>query len=165
MAAITPRKNRSGEIISYTIRVYRGYDSSGNRLKPYTMTYKPEHGMTAKQVEKELNRLAVQFEEQCRNGGAADPTMKLEEFCGTYLDIAKATLSPLTFAFYKEQINSAIIPALGHFKLKDITAAHVQQYIQQLSKMPKSTRAGEKESGEKLSPRRSAADLLSCKRY
>ena len=39
MAAITPRKNKSGEIFSYTIRVYRGYDSSGKRLKPYTMTY------------------------------------------------------------------------------------------------------------------------------
>ncbi len=153
MAAITPRKNKSGEVISYTIRVYRGYDSSGNRLKPYTTTYKPASGMTARQVEKELNRRAVQFEEQCRNGGAANPTMKLEEFCGTYLDIAKATLSPLTFAFYKEQISSAIIPALGHMKLKDITAAHVQQYIQQLSEMPISTRAGERsKSGEKLSP-------------
>ena len=68
MAAITPRKNKSGEIISYTIRVYRGYDSSGNRLKPYTMTYKPEPGMTAKQVEKELNRRSVQFEDECKNG-------------------------------------------------------------------------------------------------
>ena len=153
MAAITPRKNKSGEIISYTIRVYRGYDSAGNRLKPYTMTWKPESGMTAKQVEKELNRQAVQFEEKCMHGGVANPTMRLDEFCKQYLEIAKSTLSPLTLAFYKEQINSTIIPALGHLKLKDITAAHVQQYIQQLSEMPKVTRAGEKsESGELLSP-------------
>lgn len=153
MAAITPRKNKSGEIISYTIRVYRGYDSAGKRLKPYTMTWKPESGMTAKQVEKELNRQAVQFEEKCMHGGVANPTMRLDEFCKQYLEIAKSTLSPLTLAFYKEQINSTIIPALGHMKLKDITAAHVQQYIQQLSEMPKVTRAGEKpESGELLSP-------------
>lgn len=153
MAAITPRKNKSGEIISYTIRVYRGYDSSGKRLKPYTMTYKPESGMTPKQVEKELNRRAVQFEEKCMHGGVANPTMRLDEFCNQYLEIAKSTLSPLTLAFYKEQINSTIIPALGHLKLKDITAAHVQQYIQQLSEMPKVTRAGKKsESGELLSP-------------
>lgn len=153
MAAITPRKNKNGEIISYTIRVYRGYDSSGKRLKPYTMTYKPESGMPPKQVEKELNRQAVQFEEKCMHGGVANPTMRLDEFCKQYLEIAKSTLSPLTLAFYKEQINSTIIPALGHLKLKDITAAHVQQYIQQLSEMPKVTRAGEKsESGELLSP-------------
>lgn len=130
MAAITPRKNKSGEIISYTIRVYRGYDSSGNRLKPYTMTYKPEPGMTAKQVEKELNRQAVQFEEKCMRGGVADPTIRLSDFCEKYLEIAKGTLSPTTYAFYQEQIRSLIVPALGHFKLKDITAAHVQQYIQ-----------------------------------
>ena len=92
MAAITPRKNKSGEIISYTIRVYHGYDSSGNRLKPYTMTYKPEPGMTAKQVEKELNRQAVQFEEKCMRGGVADPTIRLSDFCEKYLEIAKGTL-------------------------------------------------------------------------
>ncbi len=153
MAAITPRKNKSGEIISYTIRVYRGYDSSGNRLKPYTMTYKPEPSMTAKQVEKELNRQAVQFEEKCMRGSVADPTIRLCDFCEKYLEIAKGTLSPTTYAFYQEQIRSLIVPALGHFKLKDITAAHVQQYIQQLSDMPISTRAGEcSKSGARLSP-------------
>lgn len=153
MAAITPRKNKSGEIISYTIRVYRGYDSSGNRLKPYTMTYKPEPSMTAKQVEKELNRQAVQFEEKCMRGSVVDPTIRLCDFCEKYLEIAKGTLSPTTYAFYQEQIRSLIVPALGHFKLKDITAAHVQQYIQQLSDMPISTRAGEcSKSGARLSP-------------
>lgn len=153
MAAITPRKNKSGEIISYTIRVYRGYDSSGNRLKPYTMTYKPEPSMTAKQVEKELNRQAVQFEEKCMRGSVADPTIRLCDFCEKYLEIAKGTLSPTTYAFYQEQIRSLIVPALGHFKLKDITAAHVQQYIQQLSDMPISTRADEcSKSGARLSP-------------
>lgn len=86
MAAITPRKNKSGEIISYTIRVYRGYDSSGNRLKPYTMTYKPEPGMTAKQVEKELNRRAVQFEDECKNGlNGTAATLKLADFAPNYL--------------------------------------------------------------------------------
>ncbi len=38
MANITARKNEAGEIISYRIRVARGYDSSGKKLKPYEMT-------------------------------------------------------------------------------------------------------------------------------
>ena len=59
MPNITPRKNKDGDIISYTIRVYHGYDSQGKRLKPYTMTYKPAPTMTAKQIEKELNKQAV----------------------------------------------------------------------------------------------------------
>ncbi len=48
MVNITPRKNKNGEITSYTIRVYHGYDSKGKRLKPYTMSYKPAPNMTAK---------------------------------------------------------------------------------------------------------------------
>lgn len=150
MAAITPRKNKNGETISYTIRVYRGYDSSGKRLKPFTTSYKPERGMTAKQIERELNRQAVQFEEKCKNGGAANSTMKLEEFCGIYLDIMKPLLSPATAAFYKQQIDGYIIPALGHLKLKDIKTAHVQAYIQQLVALPKATRAGERNGSETI---------------
>ena len=44
MANITPRINKNGEITSYTIRVYHGYDSKGKRLKLYTMSYKPCSG-------------------------------------------------------------------------------------------------------------------------
>lgn len=166
MAAITPRKNKSGEIISYTIRVYRGYDSTGNRLKPYTMTYKPEPGMTAKQVEKELNRQAVQFEEKCMRGGVADPTIRLCDFCEKYIEIAKGTLSPTTYAFYQEQIRSLIVPALGHFKLKisqPLTFSSIYnsfqicRYQHALVSAPR--------AALDFPPRQSAAGLLSCKRY
>ena len=40
MPTITPRKNKDGDIISYTIRVYHGYDGQEKRLIPYTMIYK-----------------------------------------------------------------------------------------------------------------------------
>ena len=153
MPSITPRKDKNGNVISYTIRVYRGYDSSGNRLKPYTMTWKPDARLTAKQTEKELARQAAQFEEQCKNGCAANPTMKLQDFCAEYLDIMKPSLSPATFAFYQSEIQRHIIPALGHLKLREITAAHVQKYIQQLAAMPKTERNGNiADNGETVSP-------------
>lgn len=153
MATITPRKNRQGEIISYTIRVYRGYNAQGERFKPYTMTYKPPKGMTAKQIEKEVNRQAVQFEEECKRGGVADPTMKLHNFCAEYLDIMKPSLSPATFAFYKNEIERHIIPALGHLKLKEISSSHIQKYVQQLSALPKTDRNGNvTDTGENISP-------------
>ena len=41
MPNITQRKNKAGEVISYRIRVSRGYDSEGNKLKPHEMTWKP----------------------------------------------------------------------------------------------------------------------------
>ena len=41
MANISARKNKKGEIISYRIRVSRGYDSNGKHLKPDEMTCRP----------------------------------------------------------------------------------------------------------------------------
>ncbi len=96
MPSITPRKNKNGEIISYSIRVYKGYDINGNRLKPYTMTWKPEAGMTKRQIEKELQKKALEFERLCNNGNAANGSMRLADFIPQYLDIVKTTLSPTT---------------------------------------------------------------------
>lgn len=154
MASITERKNKSGEIISYTIRVYRGYDSAGKRLKPYTMTYKPESGMTPKQIEKELNRRAVQFEDECKTGlvGTA-ANLKLSDFAPIYLSSVQEKLSPTVYGSYVRILDTLILPALGHIKLTELKPVHIQQFIKQLSNMPKLKRNGEPDtSGEKLSP-------------
>lgn len=62
MANITKRNN------SYFIRVSCGYDVSGKQIFQ-SMTWTPEKGMTKKQIEKELERQAVLFEENCKKGG------------------------------------------------------------------------------------------------
>lgn len=90
MPNITKRKNKAGEVISYRIRVARGYDSEGNKLKPYEMTWKPSPSMTAKQAEKEAQRQALLFEEQCKTGLSGDASrITLAEFVPVYLEQAK----------------------------------------------------------------------------
>ena len=139
MPNITPRKNKNGEITSYTIRVYHGYDSSGKRLKPYTTSWKPPKGMTQKQMEKEAQRQAMLFEEECKNGNIGNAhNVKLRDFCVTYFDIKRDVLSPRTYEYYESVVNTLIIPALGNLKLSDLKPAHVQQFIKYLQ-----------ESGEK----------------
>lgn len=133
MANITPRINKNGEITSYTIRVYHGYDSKGKRLKPYTMSYKPAPGMTSKQIEKEVQRQALLFEEQCRSGKVgANRNIKLADFCPMYLEIKKDVLAPRIWHEYSRTIDKLIIPLLGHIKLSELRPAHVQQFIQYL---------------------------------
>ena len=61
MATIRKRGN------SYQIRVSVGYDTKGNH-KEQAMTWKPAEGMTERQIEKELQRQAVLFEEKCSRG-------------------------------------------------------------------------------------------------
>lgn len=133
MPNITPRKNKNGEIISYRIRVFKGYDGAGKQLKPYEMTWKPEPGMTEKRIEKEVQRIATLFEEQCRNGQiGTNKNMKLAEFCPMYLDIKKDVLAPRIWHEYSRTIDKLIIPLLGHIKLSELKPAHVQQFIQYL---------------------------------
>lgn len=147
MPTITPRKNKNGEITSYTIRVYRGYDRSGNRLKPFTTSYKPPKDLTPRQAEKEAQKFADKFETECLHFGEANSSLRLSDFVPKYLEVAKTTLSPATYEFYSRNINDYIIPALGHLKLKDIRPSHIQQYIKQLTELPKRTRGQLQESG------------------
>ena len=97
MANITPRRDKNGNITSYTIRVYHGYDSSGKRLKPFTTSYKPPKGLTAKQADKEAARFANDFENECLHYGEANSSMRLADFVPKYLEIAKSTISPATY--------------------------------------------------------------------
>ena len=150
MPTITPRKNKNGEITSYTIRVYRGYDRSGNRLKPFTTSYKPPKNLTSRQAEKEAQKFADKFETECLHFGEANSSLRLSDFVPKYLEVAKTTLSPATYEFYSRNINDYIIPALGHLKLKDIRPSHIQQYIKQLTELPKRTRGQLQENGETI---------------
>ena len=134
MASIEKRNN------GYRIVVSCGYDINGKQVRR-SITYKPESGMTLKQIEKEVQRQAVLFEEQCLNGqAAADGRIKLDEYVPIYLENAKNTLSPTNYAHYQSVINKYISPALGHLKLKDIKPVHVQHFVNQLQNLEANTK-------------------------
>lgn len=136
MPNITKRTNKAGEVVSYRIRVSRGYDAQGKKLKPYEMTWKPAPNMSEKAAEKEAQRQALLFEEQCKTGLAGEATkITLAEFIPVYLEQKKPSLSPSTYAYYERAIESKILPTLGHHKLKDIKPVHVQAFIQQLCRV------------------------------
>lgn len=132
MANITPRKNKNGVITSYTIRVYHGYDGAGKRLKPYTMSWKPAPGMTAKQIEKELNRQAVQFEEQCRAGYALDNRQTFAEYAEYVLKCkADSGTKRRTIERYTALLGR-INAGIGHIKLADLRPQHLNNFYSQL---------------------------------
>ena len=57
MAQIIKRGN------TYTIRVSDGFDSKGKRIKK-NLSWSPDPGMTAKQIEKELSLQTAMFEKK-----------------------------------------------------------------------------------------------------
>ena len=143
MASIEKRSNTT-----YRITVSCGYDSNGKQIKKHT-SWKPSKSMTEKQIEKEVNRFAVEFESKVLNGDYVNTSnIKLADFCPHYLELADNTLAPTTKALYIKIIDTIIKPSLGHMKLKDIKPIHVQQFIQMLS--GEGVRTDKK--GDKLSP-------------
>ena len=125
MANITKR----GE--SYLIRCACGYDSNGKKILK-NMTWKPDEGMTARQIEKELNRQAVQFEEKCRKGVVLDSRMTFEKYVNeVWIKRAESSLRPTTFARYKGFL-PRIIPALGHLKMETIQPFHLYAFYDDL---------------------------------
>lgn len=66
MASISKRTNKNGDVISYQIRVSRGYDKSGKKMKTLQATFKPEKWMNEEQSMQAAKKFAEQFELQCK---------------------------------------------------------------------------------------------------
>ena len=58
MANIQERRDKSGKLISYSIRVFRGRGADGKQLKPFTATFVPLHGQ--KKAQEKRLRLSPQ---------------------------------------------------------------------------------------------------------
>lgn len=72
MATIQKRGN------AYRIKVSCGYNSDGKQVIQ-SMTWKPDDKMTERQIEKELQRQTVLFEEACMRGNVV-ASIKFEDF-------------------------------------------------------------------------------------
>lgn len=68
MASTRPKTNKQGEITGYEIRVDRGRDEFGTRRKPYVMTWPVPQGWSQRSIKAELNKVAAQFERDCKAG-------------------------------------------------------------------------------------------------
>lgn len=125
MATISKRKN------SYLISVSCGYDISGKQIRK-TLTYKPEPGMTERQIEREVQRQAVLFEEKCLQGQVLDENMRFSEFAEMWFADRKNDLRPRTYARYESML-PRINAAIGHIKLCRIQPPHLRAFYANLA--------------------------------
>lgn len=116
---------------SYQIRVSCGYDTKGAH-KEQAMTWKPDEGMTERQIQKELNRVAVKFEESCMSGQVT-ATIKFEDFAEQWFkEYAELKLKPKTIEGYR-WMSKRIYKAIGHLRLDKITARDIQKFILEMT--------------------------------
>ena len=133
----TIRKRSEG---TYQIRVSCGYGVDGKQRNQFK-SYKPEPGMTPKQIEKELTRQAVLFEEECKRGQITS-AVKFEKFAEQWFEeYAKVNLRPTSYARMK-QLTKRVYPAIGHLRMDKITARIIQNFITDLAMNGKSFKTG-----------------------
>jgi integrase len=131
---------------TYQIRVSCGYDVNGKH-KEQTMTWKPDEGMTKKQIEKELNRQAVMFEDACMHGYKAT-AVKFQELAEEWFkEYAKFNLRSTTYERMK-QLRKRVYPAIGHLRIDKITARQLQGFVNSLAK-----EGANEKTGKPLAPK------------
>lgn len=130
MATIEKRAGKNGT--TYRITVASGVDSSGKQIR-HRRTWKPEPGMTERQIQKALDRAAADFEREIEQGYIADDAQTFDEF-SAYVIVLKETSGKKhrTTESYRDLLRR-VSPALGHMKLKDIRPQHLNKFYQDIS--------------------------------
>ena len=152
MASYSPRKDKSGQIISYQIKVTRGRDRiTGKQLTPYTMTFTPPIGWSKKAIERELQRVMGEFEAACKRGEVLtkeqEKALALQEieerkrmqaeeerkptfnrYVEIFMNEKAATFAPGTLENYRNVLRKASA-VFGTMKMEDIDFLKVKQYI------------------------------------
>ncbi len=109
---------------AYLIMVSEGYGVNG-RQKRKLMTWRPDSGMTKRQVKEELLIQAALFERQVRSGQVLDGHVTFVEFVDRWRrDYAEPNLAPKTLARYEELLKR-ILPAIGHIRLNKLQPHHL----------------------------------------
>ena len=134
MANIQERRDKSGKLISYSIRVHRGRGSDGKQLKPWTAPFEVSPTWTEKSARKKAEAFAATFEKECKEGTASDSRQKFSPYCDYVLAMKEQLgVKHSTIVRYQE-LTERIYPAIGHIKLKDLRADHLNSFYLELSK-------------------------------
>ena len=111
------------------------------------MTWKPDEGMTERQIQKELNRVAVMFEDACMRGFKTS-AVKFEELAEEWFEeYARLNLRSTTYERMR-QLTHRIYPAIGHLRIDKITARQLQAFVNSLAK-----EGANEKTGKPLAPK------------
>lgn len=129
MASIEKYAGKDG--ITYRITVSGGFDTQGKRIRHRT-TYKPEPGMTERQIQKAVQRAAADFERSIEQGYMLDNRQTFAEYAAYVLDLKERNgAKPKTLDRYRELLER-INPAIGHIKLADLRPQHLNCFYKNL---------------------------------
>lgn len=122
MASIEARQTKNG--YSYHITIDRGRDANGNRIRD-RIVFKPEPGMTKRQADKAAQRYAMEYEQRIENGYILNDSRTFAEYAQYVLELKlENNLRIRTYERYQDLLRR-ILPHIGHLKLTEIRAYHL----------------------------------------
>ena len=129
MASITQRGPYTYKI---TVSLGRKGDGTQNRKSD---TFQVDQSLTGKKLEKEIDRLADEFERKCKSGQYLDGAdLSLSEFATKWLELTEKELAPKTYQSYSDLLEKRILPFVGHLKMDKLQPANILDLYAQLSK-------------------------------
>jgi len=140
----TARKKGRG----FEIRVHCGYDTNGRKISK-SKIWVPDRNYTPKQLEKELERQKIIFEDEVKYGKCSNGNVKFQTFADMWIEqYAEKQLAPSTIDRYKELL-VRINKAIGHIRLDALTPLHLNSFYRNLEE-PGIKKCGKRDENGKI---------------
>ena len=150
MANLHERRDKDGKLISYSIRVHRGRGLDGKQLKPWTTTFEVSPTWSEKTARKKVEAFAATFEKECREGTTTDSRQKFASFCDYVISLKEQRgVKHSTIVRYRE-LTRRIYPQIGHIKLRELRADHLNDLYTLLGQEGLNKRTGGKLSAKTI---------------
>lgn len=130
MANIKRIEGKNG--VSYQITVTTGRDSSGKQ-KRHWKTWRPPEKMTERQVEKAVQKVAFEFEQEITQGFIADSRQRFSEYANYVIDLKERNGAKRRTVERYRELMVRIDKAIGHLKVTDIRPQHLNQFYENLA--------------------------------
>lgn len=122
MASIKKIEGKTGT--SYKITVTKGRDSSGKQIRHFK-TWTPDRPMTPRQMEKEVQRVALEFEREIELGFQSDNRQTFEQYARYVIGLKEQQgQAKSSIAIYQKFLKMAS-PIIGHIKLSEMRPQHI----------------------------------------
>ncbi len=140
MATIKRIDGKAG--VSFKITVTAGVDINGKQVRHYR-TWRPEQGMTERQMQKAVQKAAIDFEREIEQGYEVDNRQTVSEYARYVIELKERAGAKHRTIFAYRSLLERIDQAIGHLKLAELRPLHLNRFYQALSA------AGVRKSGQR----------------
>ena len=120
--------------VSYKITICNGRDSTGKQMRHYK-TWTPPQGMSEKRAEREVQKIAAQFETEIEQGYQTDNRQSFHDYALYVIDLKERNGAKHSTINGYRDILRRLDPLIGWMKLADIRPQHLNKLYQDLTSM------------------------------